>query len=149
MLKLRRLSESRIWLFLLPLMLLPGILFAQVATTTTSTTAVTLDVLLGDGQGVYEAFKGLGILAGISAAINALVNVSKFGPVRAFIKRKGWKWLRPVMAVLAGLVAGTIAGLAEGKAGALLIFYVVGGLFSGGGAIAIHELFNAIKGNRK
>ena len=120
--------------------------YTQVGTTTTST--VTLGGLLQGGMGMYDTFTTLGVLAGISAAINLLINVTKFGPIAAFIKKKGWKWLRPVLALVAGLVAGMVAGLAEGKGGVSLAIYTVVGLMSGGGAIAIHELTAVVKGDR-
>lgn len=141
-----------LWLLVIPAAILAFFIpeaLAQVVTTTTTSTVVTLDALLSEGQGVYDAFKVMGILGGISASINMLINITKYGPVAGFIKKKGWKWLRPIMALVAGLVAGAVAGLAEGKAGLALVLYVVGGTLSGGGAIAIHEVIAVFKGDRK
>lgn len=126
---------------------LPLVALAQVSTTTTST--VTVGDLLSGGMDAYAAFKGLGVLAGLSAVINLLINLTKYGPLAVFIKRRGWRWLRPLLAFVAGAVGGVVAGLAEGRGGIDLGLYVVGGLMSGGGAIALHELISVIKGDRK
>ena len=120
---------------------------AQVGTTTTST-VVSLETLLSGSVGVYDAFSNMTILVGVSAAINLLINVTKFGPVATFIKIKGWKWLRPILALIAGAMAGVVGGLAAGRGGTSLAIYVVGGLMTGGGAIAIHELIAVVKGDR-
>jgi hypothetical protein len=102
--------------------------------------------LLRQGQGVYDAFKMVGALAGVAAIVNFLVNMTKYGPVNEFIARKKVKWVRPILALLAGLIGGFSTALARGLPWSTSALYAFGGLFAGGGAIAIHELWVAIQG---
>lgn len=139
---------KRITIPLILLLALPLVAFAQEVAEVVTSTAVTVEVLLKDAKGVYDAFKMVGALAGITAAINWLVNLTKYGPVRDFIKRKGWKWIRPILALVAGVLAGIVTGIAEGLTGLALVVFVIGGAFSGAGAIAIHEVIAAFKGER-
>ena len=120
---------------------------AQVVTASTATTSVTLDQLLNESKGVVSAFKVVGVLAGIAAAVNLLVTLTKYGPVNGFIVRKNAKWIRPVLALLAGLLSGVVAALAKGLPVHTAVLYSVGGLISGGGAIAMHELWLVLKGD--
>lgn len=128
-------------------LLILAFLFADVALaqTATGTAAPSLDELLTQGQGVYDAFKMLGILAGITAAAQFLVNLSKLGFIDDFIVKKQLKWIRPMLAVLVGFLGGLGAALAQNKPVGTAILFTIGGMFAGGGSIALHELFNALK----
>lgn len=125
------------------------VVHAQGVTSTTATAAVSLDQLVGNAQNVYTAFKTLGILAGVSALINLVVNVSKLSPINEFIVNNNLKWIRPVLALLLGFVSGLGVALGNNMSTLSAVIYAVVGLFSGGGAIAIHELISVFKGARK
>ena len=112
-------------------------------------TPATLPELVAEGEDVYKAFRTLGALGGVAALLNLLVNVTKFGPLAEFIKEKKLRWIRPVLALVAGTFAGFVAGLSKGDGILPAILYAFGGLFAGGGAVALHELIAVLQGKRK
>lgn len=131
------------------ILLLPLVALAQVATTTTSTTPPTVIDLLNQAKGLGDAFSIGGVLVGISAVVNLLVNATKVGFINTFIKGKGLKWIRPLLALVAGFLAGLIAALAEGKSWGMAIAWSVLGAVTGSGAVLIHELVQSFKAWRK
>lgn len=133
--------------FVLSVVLLAFPAFAQVTTTTTST-VVTVGSLFDQAVGAYSAFRTLGVFVGLSTVINLLINVTKFGPIGDYFKKKDLKFIRPILAFAAGLLSSLGAAAAEGQTGWGLVIYALGGLLSGGGAVAIHEFITAIKGGR-
>ena len=146
---INRLTESLLWLLLIPLIFLPDVLFAQqVVTATSSTVAPTLTELVGQGQHAYELFSTGAILAGLAAVINTLVNVSKIGAINEYIKRKKLKWIRLVAALVLGFLGGLATALTQGMEWPMATVTSLGGVMSGGGAVVIHELISMLKGNR-
>lgn len=141
--------SSPLWLFLLPLIFLPDILFAQVGTATSSTVSPSLAELVEQGKHTYELFETGAILAGISGVINVLVNISKLGPIAEYIKRKKLKWIRLIAALILGFLAGLATAFAQGMEWPMASVTALVGFFSGGGAVVIHELVATLKGERK
>lgn len=119
--------------------------FAQ---TSTTSTVVGLEQVLKEAAGTAEAFKTLGLLAGFAALMTTLVSFTKTKLADDFIRAKKIKWVRPVIAILGGIVGGVLGALAQGKGAVDAAMYGVTGFFVGGGAIAIHELFAVMKGER-
>lgn len=145
---LTSLKTSSIPLWAVALFLFPVVALAQVATATSSTVAPSLTDLLEQGQHTYKLFETGAILAGVSAVINLLVNISKMGPINDWIVRKRLKWIRLVAALVLGFLAGLSTALAQGMKWHMAAITALIGLGSGGGAVVIHELVSMLKGNR-
>lgn len=135
----------------LALVLLPTVVLAQVTTATmasSSTIAPSVEELLDGGLHVYGLAKSGAIIVLLIAVINMLVNVSKFKPINEFIKRKKLKWLRPLMALAVGFLTGLATGITQGMEWYMATLYAFGGLFTGGMAVVMHEVYAGIKGDR-
>lgn len=137
--------------FIALVLLFPAIVLAQTTTATmasSSTIAPSLDQLLDGGAHIYDLVKGGAIIAALICGINVLVNISKFKPVREFITRKKLKWLRPLAALAIGFLGGLGHGINQGLTWYLAVLYAAGGMFTGAGAVVLHEIYAGIRGER-
>jgi hypothetical protein len=76
-------------------------------------------------------------LAGLVAVANVATNLSKVPRVARWIEARGWKWTRPLLAVLAGISSGSIAAMAlKMPLGPMIAIGALCGL----GGIGGHEL---------
>jgi hypothetical protein len=127
---------------------LPCVVLAQVVSSTVSTSTVaepTPVEIFELGKKIYDDWKTAGVLAGIVALINLLVNLTKIKLIADWIEQKKLKWLRPVLAVLLGAMSGAAGALAVGSN---IPMGVVHGLLTGGAAIGLHELYSVLRGER-
>lgn len=101
-----------------------------------------LNELLKQGQGVYSAWKELGVLAGMIALVTFLIRLTKLGFIGAAIKRNKLQWIRPLLAMgLAGLTASGAALALEQD----FAWVVLAGLVAGLAAPGTHEFLTSLK----
>lgn len=127
-------------------LLATSVAFGQVGTTTTATSA---EALLSQGFGAYNTFSTSGVLAGLTATVFLLVSLSKVNFINTVIKTHNLKWLRPVLALVAGFLAGLLAAMSNGRSWTAALPIAFLGLLSGGSAVALHELLACFKGERR
>jgi hypothetical protein len=128
------------------LLFIPLLAFGQVGTASTSSVAVGLGDLLEGGKAVYTAFDTVGVMAGLIATVNLLINATKFGPIGAAIKKAGLKWIRPLLAVVLGGLGGAAVSLSTGQ-----VWWqaLIAGLIAGMAAPGLHEVIELLRGKRK
>lgn len=101
----------------------------------------TLDSLLKDAEKVQTDWTALGMLAGLMALVNLLVNLTKFGPLKKWMDDNNLQWLRSVIAlVLGGALGGLGAASLGGNAGKI-VFGALAGVVAGLSASGGHQLF--------
>jgi hypothetical protein len=125
------------------------LVLAQAATATTSTVTPSVLDLLEQGKASVALFESGAILAGIALAVNLLVNLTKFKPLNDYIKRKKLKWVRPLGALLLGLIGGASEAIAAGHNWKMASVMAFLGLGSGGMAVVFHEFVASVKGERE
>lgn len=116
---------------------------ANTAATPTSepSSEPTLDSLLKDAEKVQTDWTALGLLAGLIALVNLLVNLTKFGPLKKWMDDNNLQWLRTVIAlVLGGALGGLGAASIGGNAGKI-VFGALAGVVAGLSASGGHQLF--------
>ena len=99
--------------------------------------------LLTQALDVFKQFKDVGLLVGLAAAINLLVNVTKLPVVEKWLN--GVKPLRGVLAVVLGVGTGLVTALSQGKPVSEVVLMAVGGGLAGSGSVALHELVQNVK----
>lgn len=105
-----------------------------------------IEQLLSELLGSIETWKASGWLAGSVAVVNLLVNALKFKPLADWLEKLkiGW-WLRPVISVVLGILAGVFSNLVGGASvGTAILIALLSGISSTG----FHELMNAIFNKR-
>lgn len=125
----------------LGILVTPVLALAQVASST-----VTAGDLLASGSDVVNAWKMVGWMGGIIALIKMLIDGTKFGPIGAWIKKKGLKWLRPVLALAAAGFAGFVSSF---QTGVDVWVSIVAGFGAGMGSVGFHELLEYFRGRNK
>lgn len=97
--------------------------------------------LVQQALGTVSAWKTAGWLAGSIALVNTLTNVLKYEPLSKFLAglKIGW-WLRPVVSLVLGIVAGVFSSVAGGApVGISILIALLSGLSSTG----FHEVITA------
>jgi hypothetical protein len=138
----RWLSESLFLFVLILLAVAPAVALAAAAEPTNPSIEQLLTELLGS----VETWKASGWLAGMVAVVNLLVNALKFKPLADWLEKLkiGW-WLRPVISVVLGILAGVFSNLVGGASvGTALMIALLAGISSTG----FHELMTALFNNR-
>lgn len=101
----------------------------------------TLDSLLKDAEKVQQDWTALGMLAGLIALVNLLVNLTKFGLIKKWFDDNNLQWLRSVLAlVLGGALGGLGAASLGGNAGKI-VFGALAGVVGGLSAVGNHQVF--------
>jgi hypothetical protein len=101
--------------------------------------------LLTMSQKVVNDFRSVGVLAGVTGLAWLLVNITKLAPINSWLVARKKKWIRPLLAVIAGGLTGAAGSVAVDVNTVLAIIH---GAFLGGSAIGWHEVIEAVKGNR-
>lgn len=127
--------------FLLFVMLMPALALAQVASST-----VSAGDLLASGSAAVDAWTMVGWMGGITATIKLLIDATKFGPIGAWMKDKGLKWLRPALALVLAGFAGFVSSF---QTGVDVWVSIVAGLGAGMGSVGFHELLEYLRGRNK
>lgn len=94
--------------------------------------------LIQQALGTVSTWKTAGWLAGSVALVNVLINVLKFEPLANFLTglKIGW-WLRPVLSLVFGVVAGVLSSVVGGAPVGISVLVA---LLSGLGSTGFHEL---------
>lgn len=119
---------------------------AQAVTGTPASPPVDMSALLNQLMGTVSSWRAGGWIAGCAALVSFFVNVSKYPPVAEFLEKSkiGW-WLRPVIAVVLGVVAAVFSNLVGGvPVGTTVLIALLSGL----GSTGFHELMVAIFDSR-
>lgn len=102
----------------------------------------TVEELLKDGEKVVSDWRSLGAVAGLIAAINFLMNLTKMGTVGAYIKQKKLKWIRPLLSAALGGFVGAATAMATDMP---VVTVALHGILAGVGSVGFHELVEALK----
>lgn len=86
---------------------------------------------------VVDDWRVVGSVGGLAALIMLLVQLTKLKPIDDLLKAKGLKWLRPVLAVVAGVITGAAGSMAVGSG---ILPGAINGFFIGASAVGMHEL---------
>jgi len=123
--------KSFVFWFVILLMSIPAVLFAQEAPTFTDITQ--------QGIVAIQTWKSVGYLAGMLAVVNVLVNATKLPFLSDFFSQR--VWLRPLLATIFGALAGTLQAMVEGSP---FLPSLLVGLIAGLGSVGFHELMQIL-----
>lgn len=96
------------------------------------------DIVSGAGD-VYNIWKTSGWIAGLTALIYLLIQITKVGFIKKWLGVR--KWLRPLIAVVLGLAGATFAAM---QGGVVWWSALLGGLGAALGSSGFNELMNAV-----
>lgn len=98
--------------------------------------------LIQQALGTVSTWRAAGWLAGSVALVNTAVNLLKFAPLDKFLSglKIGW-WLRPVLSLVLGIVAGVFSSMVGGQPVGLAILIA---LLSGLSSTGFHELMTTV-----
>lgn len=101
-----------------------------------------IEQLLSEALGIVSTWQAGGWIIGCTAIVNLLVNVMKFKPIADWLEKLkiGW-WLRPVIAIVLGIIGGIFSSLVGGASpGTAILVALLAGVSSAG----FHELMTAL-----
>jgi hypothetical protein len=113
---------------------------ATPATTEPTAPAVQASDILTDFEKAINSWKTLGVLAGLIALIQLLMKTLKFGPIDDWFEAQKFKWIKPYIASILGMVLVSLTTYATN--GANLLNSVIAGLIVGSGSVGWNELLN-------
>jgi hypothetical protein len=98
----------------------------------------TLDQLLSQGLGVTSVWKASGAVAGLMAAVNLTVNLTKYPPIYRLL---GYRfWLRPAFSIVAGFLLALLGALGTGSS---IPAAILAGIVAGLSNVGVHELYTS------
>ena len=141
-------ERPRLWLYLLPLFTAAACFSMIFGIFPAWGVEPDIGELVAEGAAVATAWKSLGWIAGVTALVNFLVNLTKLKFLATLIEKNDLKWIRPALALALALVISITAGLVLGKS---IPIVIVEGVLAGVMAPGFHELFSILtpKGREK
>lgn len=96
------------------------------------------DIVSGGGE-VYDIWKTQGWIAGLTALIYLLIQLTKIGFIKKWLGVR--KWLRPLIALVLGLAGSVFAAM---QGGVVWWSALLGGIGAALGSSGFNELMNAV-----
>lgn len=98
---------------------------------------VTAEELAKQAEKIAQDWEKLGWMGGVIAIVGLLIMLLRFKPINNFLEGKGWKWIKPYLAVGLGAVGGFFTSLAGGA-----VWYqaIIAGIIAGAAVPGFHQI---------
>lgn len=102
--------------------------------------------LIAGAQKTATDWQKLGLLGGLIALVNLLINALKFGPIKEWMEVNKKRWLIPYIALGLGGALGVMSAIYTGSDP---VQSLMAGLAAGSSAIGVHEATTKLKKGKR